>query len=84
MANATAMRRLLWAAALLAFVGGGCRRVASTGSAKRMAEKAAIPVFTVDIAARSGRVVSHVASDNVQGGRLAAQALARYLGDTAR
>jgi ribose transport system substrate-binding protein len=155
MANATAMRRLLWAAALLAFVGGGCQRGASTGSAKRpvvgvtlltqthaffkeleeglreeasargldlvitscemdpakqaaqiedfvaqrvsailaapcdsaaigsqlaMAEKAAIPVFTVDIAAHSGRVVSHVASDNVQGGRLAARALARYLG----
>ncbi len=43
------------------------------------AETAGIPVFTVDIAARSGKVVSHVASDNVQGGRLAAQALARYL-----
>ena len=45
------------------------------------AEAAGIPVFTVDIAARAGRVVSHVASDNLQGGRLAAQALARYLGD---
>jgi len=43
------------------------------------AERAGIPVFTVDIAARSGNVVSHVASDNVQGGRLAAQALAKYL-----
>ena len=43
------------------------------------AEGAGIPVFTVDIAARSGKIVSHVASDNVQGGRLAAQALARYL-----
>lgn len=43
------------------------------------AETARIPVFTVDIAARSGKIVSHVASDNVQGGRLAAQALARYL-----
>ena len=43
------------------------------------AERAGIPVFTVDIAARSGKIVSHVASDNVQGGRLAAQALARYL-----
>ena len=44
------------------------------------AERARIPVFTVDIAAHRGHVVSHVASDNVQGGRLAAQALARYLG----
>jgi ribose transport system substrate-binding protein len=43
------------------------------------AEKAGIPVFTADIAARSGKIVSHVASDNVQGGRLAAQALGRYL-----
>lgn len=45
------------------------------------AEAAKIPVFTVDIAARGGRVVSHIASDNAQGGRLAAQALVRYMGD---
>lgn len=44
-------------------------------------ERAGIPVFTVDIAARGGRVVSHIASDNVQGGRLAAQALAGFIGD---
>jgi ABC-type sugar transport system substrate-binding protein len=44
-------------------------------------ERAGIPVFTADIAARSGKVISHVASDNVQGGRLAAQTLARLLGD---
>jgi ribose transport system substrate-binding protein len=44
-------------------------------------ERAGIPVFTADIAARGGKVVSHVASDNVQGGRLAAQALAEYIGD---
>jgi ribose transport system substrate-binding protein len=43
-------------------------------------ERAGIPVFTADIAARSGQVVTHVASDNVQGGRLAAQALAQHLG----
>ena len=45
-------------------------------------ERAGIPVFTADIAARSGSVVSHVASDNVQGGRLAAQAMAEHLGGT--
>ena len=45
------------------------------------AEQAGIPVFTADIAAHGARVVSHVASDNVQGGRLAAQALAKYIGD---
>jgi ribose transport system substrate-binding protein len=44
-------------------------------------ERAGIPVFTADIAARGGKVVSHVASDNVQGGRLAAQALAEYIGE---
>jgi ribose transport system substrate-binding protein len=43
-------------------------------------ERAGIPVFTADIAARGGTVVSHVASDNVQGGRLAAQALAQFIG----
>jgi ribose transport system substrate-binding protein len=46
------------------------------------AEQAGIPVFTADIAAHGAKVVSHVASDNVQGGRLAAQALAKYIGDT--
>jgi ribose transport system substrate-binding protein len=45
------------------------------------AERAGVPVFTADIAAHGARVVSHVASDNVQGGRLAAQALARAIGD---
>ncbi|MEX2662497.1 MAG: substrate-binding domain-containing protein [Vicinamibacterales bacterium] len=43
-------------------------------------ERAGIPVFTADIAARGGRVVSHIASDNTQGGRLAAQALAEAIG----
>jgi ribose transport system substrate-binding protein len=44
------------------------------------AERAGIPVFTADISAAGGKVVSHVASDNVQGGRLAAQALAGFIG----
>ena len=43
-------------------------------------ERAGIPVFTADIAARGGKIVSHVASDNVQGGRLAAKALSDLLG----
>ncbi len=43
-------------------------------------ERAGIPVFTADIAAHGGKVVSHVASDNVQGGRLAAEALAGFIG----
>ncbi|HEX6976393.1 MAG TPA: substrate-binding domain-containing protein [Vicinamibacterales bacterium] len=47
-------------------------------------EAAGIPVFTADIAARGGKIVSHVASDNVQGGRLAARALAEAMGDTGK
>ena len=43
-------------------------------------ERAGIPVFTADIAAHGGKIVSHVASDNVQGGGLAADALAGFLG----
>jgi ribose transport system substrate-binding protein len=44
------------------------------------ATTAGIPVFTADIAARGGTVVSHVASDNVEGGRLAARTIAEQLG----
>lgn len=52
---------------------------AAIGANLAAPEQAGIPVFTADIAASSGRIVSHVASDNVQGGRLAGQALARYM-----
>jgi len=44
------------------------------------ANAAGIPVFTADIAATGGDVVAHVASDTVQGGRLAAERLAREIG----
>lgn len=46
----------------------------------RAAEQAGIPVFTADIASRGGTIVSHVASDNVEGGRLAARTLATLIG----
>lgn len=46
----------------------------------RGAAAAKIPVFTADIAAKGADVVSHVASDNVQGGRLAGDAMAKLLG----
>lgn len=52
---------------------------AAIGPSLAPAERAGIPVFTVDIAAASGKVVSHVASDNLEGGRLAARALAAHL-----
>lgn len=44
------------------------------------AERAGIPVFTIDIAAHGGNVVSHIASDNAEGGRLAARTLATLIG----
>jgi ribose transport system substrate-binding protein len=50
------------------------------GPAIRKANEAKIPVFTADIAAQEGDVVCHVASDNVAGGRLAGEYLAKVLG----
>jgi ribose transport system substrate-binding protein len=49
------------------------------GPAVRKANEAKIPIFTADIAAEEGEVVSHIASDNVAGGRLAGEYLAKYL-----
>ena len=49
------------------------------GPAIERANRAGIPVFTADIAAQGGQVVSHVASDNLAGGRLAADFIARAL-----
>lgn len=53
----------------------------SIGTAVRAANDAGIPVFTADIAclAEGVEVVSHIASDNVAGGRLAARAVADAL-----
>lgn len=44
------------------------------------ARQEGVAVFTADIAAEGVEVVAHVASDNVQGGRLAGEYLARELG----
>jgi ribose transport system substrate-binding protein len=49
------------------------------GSGIIEANKANIPVFTADIAAEEGKVVSHIASDNVQGGKLAGEYIAKLL-----
>ncbi|XWX05469.1 D-ribose ABC transporter substrate-binding protein [Aggregatilineales bacterium SYSU G02658] len=46
------------------------------------ANAAGIPVFTIDRSANGGDIVSHIASDNVAGGVLAAQYLCRKLGGT--
>jgi len=54
----------------------------SIGTSVQAANRAGIPVFTADIAvlAEGAKVVCHVASDNVAGGRLAATAMRRALG----
>lgn len=54
----------------------------SVGASIAAANLANIPVFTADIANQSllGKVVSHVASDNVQGGREAAKLMVAALG----
>ncbi|HZW02760.1 MAG TPA: ribose ABC transporter substrate-binding protein RbsB [Anaerolineaceae bacterium] len=44
------------------------------------ANEAGIPVFTVDRGANGGEVVSHIASDNVAGGRMAAEFLCEQIG----
>jgi ribose transport system substrate-binding protein len=49
------------------------------GSGIAEANRAGIPIFTADIAAEEGKVVSHIASDNVQGGKLAGEYLAKLL-----
>lgn len=50
------------------------------GPAIRKANAAGIPVFTSDIAAQEGDVICHIASDNVAGGRLAGEFMAKALG----
>ena len=52
----------------------------SIAGAIRKANDAKIPVFTADIAAQGGDVVSHIASDNVEGGRLAGEYMVKLLG----
>ncbi len=52
------------------------------GSAIAEANSANIPVFTADIAnaSKQGKVVAHVASDNVQGGEMAAGLMCKAIG----
>lgn len=56
----------------------------SIGTSVAAANQAGIPVFTVDIAclAEGAEVLSHIASDNISGGQLAAVALAEALHNT--
>ncbi len=54
----------------------------SIGTAVKAANDAGIPVFTADIAclAKGVKIITHVASDNIAGGKLAAQAVAKAIG----
>ena len=54
----------------------------AVGPAIVEANQANIPVFTADIAstAKTGTVIAHIASDNVQGGRVAADLMCKALG----
>lgn len=54
----------------------------SSGVAPVIAEarKQGIPVFTVDIAAKDAEVLCHVASDNLQAGKLVGEYLAKAIG----
>jgi ribose transport system substrate-binding protein len=53
----------------------------AVGSSIAVANKANIPVFTVDIANNSlqGKVISHIASDNIASGRVAGSLMAKAL-----
>jgi len=50
-------------------------------SAVESANKANIPVITVDRASNGGKVVSHIASDNIKGGSMAAEYILKTLGN---
>ena len=56
----------------------------SIGTAIKEANEAGIPVFTADIASLSpdAKVVSHIATDNLEGGRQAGSAMIEALGES--
>lgn len=53
-------------------------------NAIRLANRAGLPVLTLDRAANRGEVVSHIASDNVAGGLMAGDYIAEQIGADAR
>ncbi|OQY32766.1 MAG: D-ribose ABC transporter substrate-binding protein RbsB [Spirochaetaceae bacterium 4572_59] len=52
----------------------------AVGNAIKMANKASIPVITLDRGASSGEVATHIASDNVAGGKMAGEYIIDLLG----
>ena len=67
---------------VVAIVLNPCDRI-STGAAIKKANQAGVPVFTCDLkcVAEGAEVVSHVGSDNLQGGKLAGEAMIEALGE---
>ncbi len=53
---------------------------AAVGNAIKLANKAGIPVLTLDRGANAGEVKAHIASDNVAGGKMAGDFIAAKLG----
>ncbi len=53
----------------------------AVGNAVSIANKKDIPVITLDRGANNGKVVSHIASDNIAGGKMAGDFIAEQLGD---
>lgn len=56
----------------------------AVSNAIRMANRADIPVLTLDRGASRGEVVSHIASDNVAGGEMAGKFIMEKVGETAK
>ncbi|NBI13604.1 ribose ABC transporter substrate-binding protein RbsB [[Haemophilus] felis] len=56
----------------------------AVGNAVKMANRNKIPVITLDRGVASGNVVSHIASDNVAGGKMAGDFIAQKLGASAK
>ena len=56
----------------------------AVGNAIAMANKAKLPVLTLDRGANKGTVVSHIASDNIAGGKMAGDFIATKLGEKAK
>ena len=57
---------------------------AAVGNAVAIANRHKIPVITLDRGAAKGDVVSHIASDNVAGGKMAGDFIAQKLGNGAK
>ncbi len=56
----------------------------TVGAAIELANEAGIPVITVDRSAATGEVVTHIASDNVAGGKMAGEYLLSVVGENAK